>query len=437
MRENPAGVFEGLLRKYLKKSLKTAVAGTDCPDENTVSAYVEDRLTPSLRNDFERHASLCARCQNELSFLSKADRPAEATPDLVAKEKFKSGWVEMVHSGFAWFFSLRFKPVLAILTVTLISVYVGFQLFQRESQRRERFLEVAQSSPQIRNPSIEERPSDTLELERGAAENKAAKREALNEKVKSDQQTYLQTANREAAKKVLGADNQIAVQDNNASNDNDQRDSLRQTFSPVPTERSESDKGLHFAKDSLTRRQTVAGLSPSVPATPPEAAQQRADASKTPKSLSDNERTNAAPANRPALTGGRRPTEDEDAISAVKESSREKAKVRTLTVGARDSGRLKQEASAPSAPEGSEGLADRKQAQLRVGGKTFELRDSVWKDLSISENEDQAEVIIYKNSSEYEDQIKPLSAFQAVLSRSEDCKIEFQGKVYYVKGARQ
>ncbi len=442
MRENPDGVFEELLRKYLKKSLKTALVGTECPDENAVSAYIEDRLTPSLRNDFERHASLCARCQNELSFLSKAERPEAATPDMVTKENFEEGWLRMIQHGFAWLSELRLKPVLAVLTVTLISGYVGLELFQRESHRREPSLEVAQSLPQNHNqPDEEHRPSDTLEREKGALQNKVATGDVVNEKVKADEQRYFLTAKRETFKKVLDADKQIAVQDNAASKRPDQPDSLRDAFSPVPAERFEGDKGLRAAKDSLTTEQAAAGLSPSAPAPPPpssEAAQQKADAGKAPKSLLHNERANVAPANEPALTRRQRAADEENTISAAKEASREKPKVHTLSVGAMVSSRkLKQEASPRPAPEGSEELADQKLAQLRVGGKTFELRDSVWKDLAIVENEEHAEVIIYKNSSEYKERIKPLSAFQAVLSKNEDCQIEFQGKVYYVKGPRR
>jgi hypothetical protein len=440
MRENPEKVFEGLLRKYLKENLKTGQVATQCPDENTVSAYLEDRLTQNLRNDFERHASLCARCQNELGFLLKTEEPAVTTisTGALAKEEFEGGgWLKMIQPGFTWLSNLTLKPVLAILTVTLISGYVGFELFQRQSQRREPALEMAQSPPQDSSRAEEEHRA-TQKLEKGAAENKPVTAEAVSEAV--SQQRYRQMAQHDSATKVLGGGKQIAAPGATISKDANREDSLRDAFSPAASEPSEGDKGLQTAQssDRLTRRQAMAGPSRSAapPPASPEAAQQKTDLTNTPESQPTNDKRNAVPANQPALTGAQHAADDEKTIFAANESSREKAKVHNLTASAVvTSGKPKQEAAARSRPDGAGG---RRQPQLRLGGKVFELRNNVWKDLSISENDEHAEVVvIYKNSSEYEEQIKPLSAYHAVLARNEDCQIEFQGKVYYVKGPTQ
>ena len=441
MRENPEKVFEGLLRKYLKENLKTGQVATECPDENTVSAYLGDRLTQNLRNEFERHASLCARCQNELGFLLKMEGPLTITPspEALASREYEGGWLKVIQPGFTWLSNLGLKPVLAILTVTLISGYVGLELFQRESQRREPAPEMAQSPPQ-KSSRAEEEQRATQKLEKGADENKPVTPEALSEAVRVNQQRYRQMAQHDSASKVLGGGKQIAAPGDTISKDANRKDSLRDTFSPAPSEPSEGDKGLQTAQSShsLTRRQAMAGPSRSAapPPASPEAAQQKTDLTNTPESQPTNDKRNAVPANQPALTGAQHAADDEKTIFAANESSREKAKVHNLTAGAVvTSGKPKQEAAARSRPDGAEG---RKQPQLRVGGKIFELRNNVWKDLSISENDEDTEVVvIYKNSSEYEEQIKPLSAYQAVLARNEDCQIEFQGKVYYVKGPTQ
>ena len=47
--------------------------------------------------------------------------------------------------------------------------------------------------------------------------------------------------------------------------------------------------------------------------------------------------------------------------------------------------------------------------QIEVFGKTFELRNNVWVDLSIEEKEKKNLTFIYKNSSRYQEQVKPLA----------------------------
>jgi len=85
---------------------------------------------------------------------------------------------------------------------------------------------------------------------------------------------------------------------------------------------------------------------------------------------------------------------------------------------------------AANAEPSSEG---KKPAQIEVSGKTFELRNNVWVDLSIVGKEKKNLTFIYKNSSLYQEQIKALSSYQSVLSRPEDCLIQHDGKIYYVK----
>src|SRR5262249_47544201 len=98
-------------------------------------------------------------------------------------------------------------------------------------------------------------------------------------------------------------------------------------------------------------------------------------------------------------------------------------------------GRLKQEVSINPKVEGEPTVSE--QHRLRVAGKTFELRNDVWTDLSIKEREaGQVDVTIYKGSSDYEQQVKPLSAYNSVLSRDEDCLVEHEGKIYIVKSSR-
>jgi hypothetical protein len=99
--------------------------------------------------------------------------------------------------------------------------------------------------------------------------------------------------------------------------------------------------------------------------------------------------------------------------------------------------KLKEEASINPKVEGSGEQGGREPLRLRADGKTFELRNDVWTDLSIKESEaGQVDVTIYKDSSDYQQQVKPLSAYNSVLSRYEDCLVEHEGKIYLVKSSR-
>ena len=62
--------------------------------------------------------------------------------------------------------------------------------------------------------------------------------------------------------------------------------------------------------------------------------------------------------------------------------------------------------------------------QIRLSGKTFELRENVWVDLAIGKEGEYSPIVIRKGSSEYRELAKELSIYQDVLNRPEDCLIK-------------
>ena len=97
--------------------------------------------------------------------------------------------------------------------------------------------------------------------------------------------------------------------------------------------------------------------------------------------------------------------------------------------------------SAPKAEEskGEVGLAEAKVSssvqprQIRLSGKTFELRQNVWVDLAIGKEGEYAPIVIRKGSSEYLDLEKELSIYQDVLNRPEDCLIKLNEHIYRIQ----
>jgi len=433
MSENSEKHFEQLLRKYLKDSLERNEAA-NCPDENRVSAYLEGMLPQNLRTDFERHAAQCARCHDELSLLLRSDATNSVAPAAQSKQEVKTGW--------RWFLNLGFKPVLAVLVVTLVSGYVGFELLQRESRQRESTGEVTQSLPRQRG--VEDEKSSPPARQTAVPETTPVEPQAMNQKLQANQETGIRTA-----KKAAGQPG--APPASGFSKDIQER-SLRDGYSPVPPEAGEAgaNSRLGSKSDLLTRQTGPPGVATSAPA--PQLSSSKGEEASVDVTNALTARRSAAPAaptttppaqvNPPALIGPQ-PATDEDNRSKKnfesKESSLQKTEVRHLEAdGLVASGKLKREALARSKASGVEGRSEEaKKRQLSVAGKTFELRNNVWTDTSIGEDADKTEVVIYKDSSEYAEQVKPLAAYRSLLARDEDCRIEFREKVYYIKSAQQ
>jgi hypothetical protein len=450
MSQDPEKAFEALLKRHLSDNLATGNVSTKCPDENVVSAYLEGTLTQDLRTGFEKHASHCVRCQDELSLLLRSREAVAVDPSaqVLAVQDNQGGWLRTFQYSLAWFSNLGLKPALAVLAVTLISGYVGVELFQRESQRRESAAEVAQSIPQDRS-GVEggKRSHPGQEMEKREGEAKPTAPEVVNGRLRANEEGYLKRT-----KKVADAGESGVPRNDALSKDANQEKSLRDGYSPAPAESSEADKTLQLESrsDSPARQGVAVGL-PAAPSPEPSSQvirEHSTDAAKALKNPSPAGKTNAVtrqaiPENQSVLVSAQ-PSTDEEAeskpdVKAKEAALEKKANVHSLSArGAVAPGKLRQEASAhPKAVSAGGPPIGKKQRQLRVAGKTFELRNNVWTDLSIEERDDrEVEVTIYRNSPDYREQIKPLSAYRSVLSRDEDCLIEYQGKIYHIKNSR-
>jgi hypothetical protein len=381
-----------------------------------------------LKEDFERHAALCSRCQEELVLLLKSEGSplAVSSQESSQAKHAKRNWLAPILGGFEWIHNLGLKPALAILITTVISGYVGYELFQQHQERKARVAEVVQSAPDVERTIKGNETGFSLAPELGQAQQK---------KVPSELEKEAGTKGRSvtAAKKPVipskpAASRPVAFP--NAPRDEDQEKTLKDNPRLDPTKSSETDKVSSFKTNSAgLAKEEPKGLLQGV-AHPGSVPEQKTEA------LNDVKQSPAPPESNVASTQSLR--EDQSASendNRSKDAAASSQRARAEELPARRS-KLKLErvvgSRAASADRSSEG---KKPIQIEVSGKTFELRNNVWVDLSIAEKEKKNLTFIYKNSSRYQEQIKPLSSYQSVLSRPEDCLIQQDGKIFYVKSS--
>jgi hypothetical protein len=121
----------------IDSALRKAVAGRvtqgagDCPDENIVTMYLEGRLDPPQRGDYELHASNCPQCRQILALAIKLAATDENEPRAA------------VSAGRA---QLSFRVWFARLAVALVVLAIGV-LFFYETKGRRKDAEIAEYRP--------------------------------------------------------------------------------------------------------------------------------------------------------------------------------------------------------------------------------------------------------------------------------------------------
>ena len=436
MSKNRQEAFEALLREHLKKT--SIPASTGCPDENIVTAYLEGVLRPGLKQDFERHAAICSRCQEELVLLlnSESSPLAVSSQDRSQAEPARRNWLVSTLGGFEWIHNLGLKPAGAIFVATVISGYLGYELFQLHQENKVRFAEVSQSAPAA-EPTIEEKEKG-LSPEPGLDQARQKEVPSGLENEAGSKGRSITAAKKPVIHSKPGTSPPVAF--TNAPRDEDQEKVLKDNLRPDQAKPSETDKMSSFKHSSE-------GLAKENPKALQLASPPRSVVEQEAEAFNATKQSPAPPESRGATTqplredqtgsvkvpdstasGGQAKNDDKskDAVSSQK--------ARAMGLPAR-SPRMKLERvigmRATNAEPSSEG---KKPTQIEVSGKTFELRNNVWVDLSIVGKEKKNLTFIYKNSSLYQEQIKALSSYQSVLSRPEDCLIQHDGKIYYVKG---
>ena len=174
-KKNP---FEQLLKSHLSASLSRPPA-EPCPDENWMAAYLEGSQSDHFKKTFERHLLQCDRCQSEMAFLLKTHQTeAKPMPSVLGAEP--SPRSNLLALLFSWTRAATFRPVFAILLVSVVTGVVGYRLLRDDRILRERSVETAESKapkssarldadnqpaapPVTDQKSLEQKPSATSE----------------------------------------------------------------------------------------------------------------------------------------------------------------------------------------------------------------------------------------------------------------------------------
>ena len=174
-KKNP---FEQLLKSHLSASLSRPPA-EPCPDENWMVAYLEGSQSDQFKKTFERHLLQCDRCQSEMAFLLKThEKEAKPMPSVLRAEP--SPRSNLLALLFGWTRAATFRPVFAILLVSIVTGVVGYRLLRDDRILRERSVETAESKapkssarldadnqpaapPVTDQKSLEQKPSATSE----------------------------------------------------------------------------------------------------------------------------------------------------------------------------------------------------------------------------------------------------------------------------------
>jgi hypothetical protein len=418
-KKNP---FEQLLKSHLSASLSRPPA-EPCPDENWMVAYLEGSQSDHFKKTFEQHLLRCDRCQSEIALLLEAPvTEAKPMPSTLAAEP--SARTSLFANLFGWMRAAAFRPVFAILLVSVITGVVGYQILRDDRILRERVVETAESRapkssdwadadsqpappPLNDQKSVEQKPNVTSSLVRrqGAQDRLEAAREAqaqpgdLRNKLKSNSQ------------------------------DSEMKDGFAaEPPSSVPAEPNRDAKGA-----KLERRDV--GISSQ--ALPEQLQKESASASVV-------ERQNSPPDTKA----------DETAANAKKQPMRPAAPAGArATLGALSARKVEQdkpanaeeEIAADAAGKKKQGLAEgkgeagvfvaseaRAVSHIEVGGKRFDLSDGLWRDSSILPS-DPWPTVVNVLSPDFERHRKQLALYQPVISRPEDVLIKLHSRVYRIQ----
>src|SRR4030095_9164685 len=92
------GVRDNLLRAYVSRPSNRHKSCTEF-DTDQANAYIERRLTGSMRSQYEQHLSGCAGCpKNVIGLMRLAETDAMAT--VPARKVSQSTWFENIQQAF-------------------------------------------------------------------------------------------------------------------------------------------------------------------------------------------------------------------------------------------------------------------------------------------------------------------------------------------------
>jgi hypothetical protein len=418
-KKNP---FEQLLNSHLSASLSRPRA-EPCPDENWMVAYLEGSQSDHFKKTFEQHLLRCDRCQSEMALLLEAPvTEAKPMPSTLAAEP--NARTSLFADLFGWMRAAAFRPVFAILLVSVITGVVGYQLLRDDRILRERAVETAES----RAP----KSSDWADTDRQPAAPPLNDQESVEHKPsvtsslvrRQGAQDRLETA-REGQAQPRDLRNKVKS--------NSQDSEMKDGFAAEPPSSVPAEPNRHAKGAKLERRDV--GISSR--ALPEQLQKESASASVVERQNSpldtkaDETAVNARKQPmRPAAPAGARAALG--ALSARKEEQDKPANAEE-EIAADGAGKKKQGLGEAKGEAGAFATSEaRAVSHIEVGGKQFDLSDGLWRDSSILPS-DPLPTVVNVLSLDFERHRKQLALYQPVISRPEDVLIKLHSQVYRIQ----
>jgi hypothetical protein len=390
-------------------------------------AYLEGSQGEPFKKAFEQHLLQCDHCQSEMASLLKSG-VMEAQPQPVAQAASASPRGNLFALLFGWTSMRAFRPVFAILLVSVVTGVVGYQLIREDRVLQERPLETAESAQRKNSagpdtgsfsaaPSVdnlkpqEEKPSLKVEA--------PPRREIAQDGLEGGMTSQTQSTDLRSRAKT-----------------NRQRGEMKDAFAAEPPQAVPMDSNRNTIGGPERRNVSVASQSS------PELLRKESSAD------SESERRDSqlqAKADEVAATKAKipvlpaAPAAARPVVGAISEKKMEQDKpaaaqeVRTPSALANKKQVFVQSAGQAGAATAAETKAV---SRMEAGGKVFDLSDGVWRDVSILPN-DPLPTVVNTNSRDFEKHRKQLAPYQAAISRPEDVLIKLQNRVYRVQKAPQ
>jgi len=414
--------FEQLLKSHLSASLSRPPAEA-CPDENWMAAYLEGSQSDEFKKTFERHLLQCHRCQSEMAFLLKAGgTAANPMPSVLPAEPGPRS--NLLTVLFGWTRVAAFRPVFAILLVSVVTGVVGYRLLRDDGILRERSVETTESKA----------PRSSAWAD---ADNQAAA--PVNNEKSLGQETRVTSepspVRRNAAEDRLEAARESPAQPSDLRNgkSNSQDREMKDAFAKEPPSSAPAEPNRD-ASGRLERRDVAVSSQPL----PEQLQKESLSASVADRQSSQLEiKADEKPANaqkqamRPAAPAGAR-----SALGALSARKAEQDKPANEEEIAADSAGKKKQALAESKGEAGAFAASeaRTISHIEVGGKRFDFSDGLWRDASILPD-DPRPTVVNTHSPDFQRHRKQLAPYQPVISRPEDVLIKLHNRVYRIQKA--
>ena len=426
MKQDDREQLEVLLRKQLEEQPVTARDREDCPDPNWISAYLEGGLSPVLKTSVESHISECRRCQEELAFLLKT-YPGEPVKQEERAQQSETQWREWL--GLGWFKPVFLKPVFAILVVALLSGVVGYKFLFEQKRAEDKATDIAGAIMKPAEPptQIQKEPADS---ESGTTMNNRPALDSIQPGGKPD-----------SSAEQLGS-----YQDHRAANERQRYSALQEGQSSLSKNESRNSKAAEVFREEpnkLRENEPPRKDLNDQPAAAPQAA--AATAGPPPASAPA---INQVMPERDSGAKEQQPMQDKKVVGQLQAGKEATGQLTGSSVMAKRAMTAKQKsnmsdevASTAKTEESKGGVSSvggvggalAQPRQIRLSGKTFELRQNVWVDLAIGKEGEYAPIVIRKGSPEYLELAKELSIYQDVLNHPEDCLIKLNEHVYRIQ----